>query len=161
MGSRSTAFGRWLVLAGTLAGCAYNGAIAGRLEGRGMQPQPVTMNFTAERFGPGGKISVELPSGEFFTGRYLEVTPDTKATAFGPGGVGWGPWPPGWGDWGGGHDYASFVEAYSGKVVATLFGDRKNTMRCRFDLTNQADGMSGGGSGQCQVTGGDTIQATF
>ena len=94
MGSRCAAFGRWLLLAGTLAGCAYNGAIAGRLEGRGMQPQPVTMNFTANRFEPGGKINVELPSGEFFTGRYLEVTPDTKATAFGPGGVGWGPWPP-------------------------------------------------------------------
>ena len=57
MGSRSAAFGRWLVLAGTLAGCAYNGAIAGRLEGRGMQPQPVTMNFTANRFEPGGKIA--------------------------------------------------------------------------------------------------------
>jgi hypothetical protein len=161
MAARGAAVGRWLVLAGALGGCAFQGAIAGRLEGRGMQPQPVTIDYTAQRFGSGGTIRVELPSGEFFTGRYIQVTPDTKADAFGPGGVGWGPWPPGWSDWGGGRSFDTFVEAYSGKVVATLFGDRKNTMRCRFDLTNQADGMAGGGTGQCQITGGDVIQAQF
>jgi len=161
MASRRASLAGCLGLLGAVAGCAYSGAIAGRVEGRGMQPQPVTMNFQANRFGPGGKINVELPSGEYFTGRWVEVTPDTHADSFGPGGVGWGPWPPGWGDWGGGRDFASFVQAYSGNVAATLFGDRKNTMRCRFVLTNQADGMAGGGSGQCQITSGDTIQAQF
>lgn len=161
MSWRRAALGGWLLLAGTLAGCAYSGAIAGRVEGRGAQPQPVTMNFQANRFGPGGTINVELPSGEYFTGRWVQVMPDTSAAAFGPGGVGWGPWPPGWGDWGGGRTFESFVQAYAGDVAATLFGDRKNTMRCRFRLTNQPDGMSGGGSGECQITNGDVIQAQF
>jgi hypothetical protein len=159
MWSRRAVLGGLLTLAGALAGCAFSGAIAGRVEGRGVQPQPVTFSYQANRFGPGGTMNVELPSGEYFTGRYVEVTPDTSAASFGPGGVGWGPWHPGWGDWGGGRDFESFVQAYSGSAVATLFGDRKNTMRCRFRLTDQADGMAGGGTGECQITNGDTVRA--
>lgn len=152
---------RWLVLAVALSGCVYQGAIAGRLEAPGAQPQPVTMNFQTQRFGAGGTMNVELPTGEYFTGRYLQITDDMTADTFGPGWMGWGPWGPGWSDWGGGADYATFVQNYSGKVVATLFGDRKNTMRCRFQLANPPDGMAGGGVGECQVTNGDKIQAQF
>lgn len=161
MSSRTAAFGRGLMVMAMLSGCTYSGAIAGRVEGRGMQPKPITMNFETQRFGAGGTINTELPSGEYFTGRYLQVTSDTTADSFGPGWVGWGPWGPGWSDWGGGADYATFVQNYSGKVIATLFGDRKNTMRCRFQLANPPDGMAGGGVGECQVTNGDVIQAQF
>jgi hypothetical protein len=161
MVSRSAALGRWLVVAGLLSGCTYSGAIAGRVEGRGMQPQPITMNYTTERFGAGGTISTELPSGEYFTGRYLQITSDTEANDLGPGWIGWGPWAPGWSDWGGDVDYATFIQKYSGRVIATLFGDRKNTMRCRFQLANPEEGMAGGGVGECQVTNGETIQAQF
>jgi hypothetical protein len=157
----TAALSRWLVLAATLSGCVYQGAIAGRLEAPGTQPKPITMNFQTERFGAGGIINTELPSGEYFTGRYLQITDDMTADTFGPGWMGWGPWGPGWGDWGGGADYATFVQNYSGKVVATLFGDRKNTMRCRFQLANPEDGMSGGGVGECQITNGDKIAAQF
>ena len=157
----TAALSRWLVLAAALSGCTYSGAIAGRLEAPGAQPKPITMNFETERFGAGGTINTELPSGEYFTGRYLQITEDMNTDTFGPGWMGWGPWGPGWGDWGGGADYATFVQNFSGKVVATLFGDRKNTMRCRFQLANPPDGMSGGGVGDCQVTNGDTIQAQF
>jgi len=159
--ARTAALTRWLVLASTLSGCVYQGAIAGRVEAPGAQPKPITMNFQTQRFGAGGTINTELPSGEYFTGRYLQITSETTADTFGPGWGGWGPWGPGWGDWGGGADYATFVQNYSGKVVATLFGDRKNTMRCRFQLANPQDGMSGGGVGECQVTNGEKIEAQF
>jgi hypothetical protein len=160
MMARTAALTGWLALAGFLSGCVYQGAIAGRLEAPGAQPKPVTMNFQTQRFGAGGTMNTELPNGEYFTGRYLQVTSETTADSFGSWG-GWGPWGPGWGDWGGGADYATFLENYSGKVVATLFGDRKNTMRCRFQLANPPDGMSGGGVGECQVTNGDKIEAQF
>ena len=159
--ARTAALTRWLVLAGTLSGCVYSGAIAGRVDAPGAQPKPITMNFQTQRFGAGGTINTELPSGEYFTGRYLQITSEMTADSFGPGWGGWGPWGPGWGDWGGGADYATFVQNYSGKVIATLFGDHKNTMRCRFQLANPQQGMSGGGIGECQVTNGETIQAQF
>jgi hypothetical protein len=34
-------------------------------------------------------------------------------------------------------------------------------MRCKFQLAHPSDGMAGGGSGQCQMPGGETIDATF
>lgn len=159
--ARTAALTRWLVLTGLLAGCAYSGAIAGRVESPGMQPKPITMDFQSERFGAGGTMNTKLPDGEYFTGRYLQVTSDTSADSFGPGWGGWGPWGPGWGDWGGSADYATFVKNYSGRVIATLFGDHSDTMRCRFQLANPPDGMAGGGIGECQVTNGDRIQAQF
>ena len=158
---RTAALTRLLALAALLSGCVYHGSIAGRLQAGGAQPQPITMNFQTQRFGPGGTMNTELPSGEYFTGRYLQITSETTADSFGPGWGGWGPWGPGWGDWGGGADYATFIQNYSGRVVATLFGDRKNTMRCRFQLANPQEGMSGGGVGECQVTNGDKIDAQF
>lgn len=154
------AFARWLALALCLGGCSYNGAIAGRLEAPGMQPKPIEMTYTTRRFGSGGTISTTLPSGEYFTGRYMQITSETTADAFGPGWGGWGPWKPFWGDWGGG-DYSSFVRNYDGKVIATLFGDQRHTMRCRFTLANPEDGMTGGGVGECQISNGETIHATF
>jgi hypothetical protein len=47
-----------------------------------------------------------------------------------------------------------WVQLYSGKVVATLFGDQGDSMRCRFQLTDPQAGLSGGGVGQCQVSNG-------
>jgi len=158
--ARTVRRARLLLLAGALSGCAHQGAIAGRLEAPGMQPKPIEMEYVTARFGSGGTMNTTLPSGEYFTGRYLQVTSETTADAFGPGWGGWGPWSPFWGDWDGG-DYATFVDNYSGRVIATLFGDRKNTMRCRFQLANPADGMTGGGIGECQITNGEKIQAQF
>ena len=40
--------------------------------------------------------------------------------------------------------------------AATLLG-----ARCRFELAQPISGKEGGGQGQCQVAGGDTIDAVF
>jgi hypothetical protein len=34
-------------------------------------------------------------------------------------------------------------------------------MRCRFRLADPPSGMSGGGSGESQIAGGEKIDATF
>ena len=53
------------------------------------------------------------------------------------------------------------MKNYSGKVIATLFGDKGGTMRCRFHLSQPAAGMEGGGVGECQTKAGDKIIAQF
>jgi hypothetical protein len=50
---------------------------------------------------------------------------------------------------------------YSGRVIAFLSGNRDHTMRCRMELLNPAEGITGGGSGECQVSEGSTIKIRF
>jgi len=54
-----------------------------------------------------------------------------------------------------------FITRYSGKVVTTLEAPAEQRMRCRFHLAESTIGMSGGGEGECQLTGGRTIRAVF
>ena len=123
----------------------------------------------SERLGNGGTLSVTLPDGESYSGRYLQITSTSTVDTLGWGwgyGYGWGPY---WGDWGawgpgpwyGPADWTSFVRNYSGSVVATLFGNAGHTMRCRFHLASPELGLSGGGVGECQTSDGRHIDAQF
>jgi len=58
-------------------------------------------------------------------------------------------------------DYDVFVNHYSGKVLATLFGDRGNSMRCRFTLQDPERGLLQGGVGECQVSDGGKLDVEF
>jgi len=58
-------------------------------------------------------------------------------------------------------DYDLFVKRYSGKVLATLFGDRGDAMRCRFTLQDPERGLLQGGVGECQVSDGGKIDIEF
>jgi len=146
-----------LMLAGGLSACVHTGTIAGRMGTPKGLPAAVIFDYRSERFGEGGKISVALPNGEEFKGKYVQVTSTTTADVVEP--VFYGPvWAP-WGDPWFGTDNQAFVRNYSGKVVATLFGNRGNTMRCRFTLADPSAGMSGGGVGECQVSNGVKIDA--
>jgi len=152
-----------------LTGCATTSAINARLHLPGRKSTtPIQMEYTTERFGPGGTMTATLPSGEIFHGRYLEITAASSGDTLGTPWGGWGPWDTYWTGWGpygtawvGGLDYASFVQNYSGKVVATLFGDHGDTMRCRFQLTDPVEGITDGGVGECQTSSGDEIEAQF
>jgi hypothetical protein len=53
------------------------------------------------------------------------------------------------------------VTHYSGKVVANLAASDGKHMRCTFRLVHPDGGMSGGGTGQCQMPDGKTIDANF
>ena len=53
------------------------------------------------------------------------------------------------------------VLAFSGNVKATLSGNRGNTMKCRFELTDVIIGFSSGGFGLCQLADGRVIDVFF
>ena len=151
-----------------LPGCVASGPIQGRMKTPGAAPVPVTMHYRSERFNQNGTMRATLPSGEAFSGRYLQVTSDTDAETLDPfwggwgvGWEGWGPWSDDSGPWIVGADVPTFVRNYSGTVIATLLGDRGGRMRCRFRLAEPEQGMSGGGVGECEASGGGKIDATF
>ncbi len=153
------------VVATALAGCVTTGSIGGRLSASGQAPVGVTFSFQSDRFGDGGMLSVTLPDGEYFSGRYVQVTSTSTADVIRPITIFWGPrwhhWGPFGDPWFDEADYTSFVTNYSGRVVATLFGNKGNTMRCRFQLTDPQAGLSRGGVGECNVSNGGTIDAQF
>ncbi|HUM16243.1 MAG TPA: hypothetical protein VL086_11190 [Candidatus Nitrosotalea sp.] len=125
------------------------------------------MTYAADRFDDeGGTLSVTLPTGERFSGRFVQITSTTAVESVGPT---WASWGPAWSEWGpfgetwvsGPSDVMTFRRNYTGKVVATLFGDRGNMIRCRFKLANPPGGMRDGGTGECQLSTGGTINASF
>src|SRR5689334_16276363 len=73
-------------------------------------------------------------SVESFSGQYVHMTSTTTADTLPPafGDAGWPAWGPFDTPWYDGTGYTTVIRNYSGKVVATLFGDRGDTMRCRF-----------------------------
>lgn len=152
---------------GSLSACTSTGPIAGQLVIPGQPAQSVSMTYATDRFDEGGRLAVTLPSGERFAGRFVQVTSTTAVDTVGPTWAAWGP--PMWDEWGpfgetwvaGPSDLYTFRRNYSGRVVATLFGDRGSVMRCRFRLADPPVGLAGGGTGQCQLSTGGTIDAQF
>jgi hypothetical protein len=151
-----------------LAGCVASGTIKGRLSAPGTVPLPVTLQYRSARFNQNGTITATMPNGETFKGRYLQVTSDASAESLDPywgdwgvGWTSWGPWADDYGPYIVGEDLPTFVRNYSGKVIATLLGDRGGRMRCRFRLADPSQGMSSGGVGECEVSGGGKIAAEF
>jgi hypothetical protein len=155
-----------LAIASAASGCVSSGPISGQLVVPNQPAERVTMTYRTDRFDTGGTLSVTLPSGEHFSGRYVQVTSSSTVDTVGPT---WASWGPMWTDWGpfgqtwvtGPSDVFSFRTNYSGKVVATLFGDRGGVMRCRFNLVNPPSGMPDGGTGECQLSTGGKIDAQF
>ncbi|MBM4268662.1 MAG: hypothetical protein FJ144_18965 [Deltaproteobacteria bacterium] len=134
----------------------------------GAAATPIEMEYQSQTFGTGGTITATVPSGESFNGHYAVITRTSGTDTLGTSWGGWGSWEPYWKDWGPhgspwvqGDDFATFVQNYSGKAIATLFGDRGDTMRCRFQLSDPEEGMEGGGVGQCQTSSGENLEAQF
>jgi len=150
-----------------LAGCVASGAIQARIT-KPANGGPVVMAYRSERFQNNGTLTATMPGGETFSGRYLQVTSDVDAESLDPywggwgvGWDGWEPWTDDYGPWIPGADVPTFVRNYSGKVIATLLGDRGGRMRCRFRLADPEEGMSSGGLGECETGTGQRIDATF
>jgi hypothetical protein len=154
----SLTFGLFLVAA--LVGCKSTG------QGMGESPTgDVKASFTWEESGPSSgmvKATVTKPGGsqETYEGRFYQITRDTHVETI--GGL-WDPWYPRWGGWAywGPEPEDAFIEHYTGHVVANLSGPNGQRMRCQFQLLRSADGMKGGGQGQCQLPSGQTINAEF
>lgn len=146
-----------------LAACTTTGTGTGeQRHGSGL-----TASFNWRESDPqGGTMNAGLSDGRNYDGRYFQITRETTVDRIQPLFMGWNG---GYGRWGGrglwgGYDNwgpsADFVTHYSGKVLANLDGPGGH-MRCRFQLARPSSGMSGGGSGRCQLPGGKEIDADF
>jgi len=138
-------------------GCATMGA------GTGATPSgadPVTFNWKGSTASDSGTMTASMSDGTSYTGQYFQITRNTSVEGLEPLWVGWGGrWGGfGWDDWGAD---SSFVTQYTGRVVANLGTASGTHMRCKFQLADPNEGMSGGGAGQCQMPDGKTIDATF
>lgn len=107
-----------------------------------------------------GTLTASLSNGENYSGRFFQITSESRIDDLAPL---WGGWHAGWRGW----DYwdrvpnDAFVTHYSGQVVANLDGPNAEHMRCRFTLIRPEAGMGGGGEGRCQLPSGKNIDATF
>ena len=120
---------------------------------------PVNFSWTSSG-GISGTMNATVTDGIRYTGQFFQITSNTTVDNLGPLWDGWGPgWRRGgWAYWDAGPE---FVTNYSGKVVANLSASDGKHMRCTFLLVHPSDGMAGGGTGQCQMPDGKTIDTSF
>jgi hypothetical protein len=108
-----------------------------------------------------GTMDATLSNGKTFSGQFFQITNNTTVDNLGPLWSGWDPGFRGAGGWDSWEGAPQFLIHYTGRVVANLGAPTGEHMRCQFRLVHPADGMAGGGTGQCQLPGGKTIDATF
>jgi hypothetical protein len=161
---RSRTFLNSLVLT-TLLGTALPGC---KSTGQGMGEShtgSVRATFSWEQSAPESGMltaTVSAPGTppETYAGKFYQITKDSQVETMGDL---WTPWYSGWGGWEswGPVPETSFVQHYTGHVVATLSSPDGRRMRCQFQLNRSGAGMKGGGAGQCQLPSGQTIDAEF
>ncbi|HEY2256048.1 MAG TPA: hypothetical protein VGI11_10455 [Variovorax sp.] len=155
-----------------LTGCTTTGVGGGDITQKGKAPEPVMFTWKSTDGGITGTMTATLPTATY-QGPFLQVTQQTQSEAFAPM---WAGYPPGWSDWsywgwgggmggmgmGGMYDSVQFATVYSGKVIANLKSlSGTSQIRCRLHMLHPSQGMSGGGTGECQLSGGATFQANF
>ncbi len=147
-----------------LGGCTTMGTGQGDIS-RDHQPgAPVHFTWKSTDGGISGSMVANLPDATY-TGRFFQITRQTRGETLTPI---WDGWHEGWYDWPywsqpwpAPYDVTQFITYYSGKVVANLATNGGQRMRCRFHLADPAGGMSGGGEGECQLSDGRVINAVF
>jgi hypothetical protein len=144
--------------------CSSTGTAVGELETPQGEEHAVTLTWKSDALDPArGRISGTLPDGTHYSGRYFEVVKTAAADTYGPAWEGWSPYWPEWGaPWHDGSveewDWPTFVEIYTGRVIANLQSDdHKQRLRCRFTITEPFDGLRGGGTGDCQLSNGESV----
>ncbi len=126
--------------------------------------------FSFEALGEthGGLFTTLGKGGEHYSGPYVLVEASTEGKLVTE--VYDGMSSPEWTAWEGGPDgtwhevgisFGAFAHFYTGKVVASLQGNRGDRMRCQLQLERPSDGLLGGGTGRCQTTAGDRIDLSF
>lgn len=151
-----------------LGGCASSGIIGADLVKNGRAVDPVLITWASKDGSIDGTMTATLPDATY-QGRFMQITRKVDSDTLAPM---WSGWTTGWSDWPGAGpgwamapmapmDAMQFSTVYSGKTIANLKSPGGKLMRCRFQMTRPDAGMSGGGTGECQMAGGATVQATF
>lgn len=109
-------------------------------------------------------MTIALPDATY-RGTYFQISLQTKEATLAPL---WSGWQPAWSDWPywslaakQRYDVGDFIARYRGKIVANLEAPDGTGMRCRLHLASPVREMAGGGEGECQIAGGETIQVHF
>jgi hypothetical protein len=154
-----------LLLCGLLLGTATVGCKSTGVGTGESRTGNIKAEFTWEESGPSSgtlHATVTKPGAppETYEGKFYQITHESQVQTLGPL---WSPWYPTWGGWAywGPEPEDSFIEHYTGHVVANLAGPNGQRMRCQFQLLRSGEGMRGGGQGECQLPSGQTIRAEF
>lgn len=143
-----------IFLALALSACVTNGVGEGSTIGGAVHAL-----FTWKATGPTqGEMTAVLNTGQTYTGRFFQITQESRMETLGPLWIGWRRRWRGWESW---EPNTEFVTQYSGRVVANLASPDGTHMRCDFQLVRPTSGMAGGGVGRCQLPDGTPIDADF
>jgi hypothetical protein len=154
---------------GALGACSGTGVAVGRVADPSQQDEDAVMFVwkTKPVSRLKGSIATVLPDGSEFKGSWVELVqtrpapPDYQRPQL------WMGWQPYWQelqrtrhstlplDEGA----TGVVKVYTGKVLANLrSSDGKRNMSCQFTLDEPKAGLTGGGTGNCQLHDGSVIQ---
>jgi hypothetical protein len=130
-----------ILLLTVLVGCA--GSMKGVVR---QDAKRVEFSYTDSRVGV-GSLQALLPGGERFEGKIVRIgsMDEQSDTAISGSGSA---------------DFED-IKLFDGNAESTLFGNKGNIMKCRFDLADSIIGLSSGGFGLCQVSDGRVIDIFF
>jgi hypothetical protein len=138
--------------------------LSGSRKDPGQEERPVTFEIFHPPGNLWGKIQAKEEGAEGFSGMYVEVKADTKKGSVRPIIELWSSiwkarsWNRGEDPWSSHGGVASaFLSQYEGFLVAVLYDDAGESMRCRFKLRAPERGIKGGAEGTCQTSTGGTI----
>ncbi|GBL05912.1 hypothetical protein [Glaciecola sp. KUL10] len=125
-------------------GCTSTGTIQG-VSGN----NTVQFEYEQTLFEHQGLLKVTMPSGERFTGKYVQGSTTSSGT-----------------DWelGESSDESIILRdstTISSKAEAVLIGDKGSTMSCWLTLSAPEVGLDGGGIGKCKTSTNKKVSFTF
>lgn len=127
--------------------------MSGMVRGSG---EPISIAYTQGM--QHDNLKVTMPDGETFTGKAVMVGRSTSVgTGFGTASAM---------SSNGASSTASsssfgVIESYTGSMQAVLFGNKGNTMRCKFQYADSSGFTTAGGVGLCETSNGRVVDVQW
>lgn len=128
-----------------LVACESTGVIEGVSDG-----DVVRMEYQQGFMESDGKLSLTLPDGEHFEGKFVQSSQVSEGDEIRIGESS-------------GDDAWVFADSTrrSSAAKALLLGDRGRNMKCQFQFSSARWGIEDGGIGECKASDGQTIEVVF
>lgn len=135
----------FLVITLILSGCESTGTIKGVSDGRGVQ-----FEYQQGFLDNDGTLKVTMPDGEIYSGKFVQKTSSRSGDEWKIGESS-------------GDDAFNLISSDTvfSEAEAILIGNRGNTMKCMFKLSDPSSGIDGGGIGSCKTSLDKPIHITF
>ncbi len=131
-----------------LVGCESSGTIRGVSEGRSVQ-----MEYQQGFQENDGILKITMRNGETFSGKFVQKSSSKSGDELSIPLRGQS------------SDEDTIVlsdsTTVSSQADALLIGNKGNTMKCKFQLSDPESGIEGGGIGSCKTSTGKSINMTF